>query len=196
MQPSRTLAPVSCARHRLAGLALLLGVAGIGRATLVVAYDPSFLPRAMGVASLKLEGGEYLGKKGAVLQASFFDCGPAALATLLRLLGYAPPGVDSVAKLAGTVPRGTSLGDLARAAGALGLHLEARRFARPVARDADLPLIAWTGRKHFVVVAARSPLGVLTILDPQLGRYRLAEGAFARHWSGEALVVVRDQNTQ
>lgn len=96
--------------------------------------------------------------------------------------------LDSLARLTETTPRGTSLGALARAAARLGHQLEVRRFTPPIPLNDVLPMIAWVGGSHFVAVAGRSDRGVHTILDPQLGTYRMPEAAFAREWHGEALV--------
>ncbi len=175
-------------RRFMAGLFLILALAIAGGAA-GVARNPNSPLRFVQTALIQMVGGEFLGEDGVVLQRTLYDCGPAALANLLQLLGIDPPPLDTLSTLTGTTAYGTSFAALRAAAGSLGVSLEARRFVPAVARVARLPLIAWYGRRHFVVVAARSPDGMLTVLDPQVGRYRAPERWFGKRWSGEALVL-------
>jgi ABC-type bacteriocin/lantibiotic exporter with double-glycine peptidase domain len=174
-------------RRVAAGLLLITAVAMTSAATRV-AQDPFALLRFTRVAMIRMAGGEFLGGDGVVLQRTVYDCGPAALANLLQLLGITPPPLDSLSTLAGTTSRGTSFAALRQAASLLGVSLEANRFVPSTVPQSRLPLIAWFGRRHFVVVARRSPDGMLTVLDPQMGRYRAPERWFGKQWSGEALV--------
>jgi ABC-type bacteriocin/lantibiotic exporter with double-glycine peptidase domain len=50
-------------------------------------------------------------------------------------------------------------------------------------------MLLWIRRDHFVLVTERAPDGMVTIVDPEVGRYRLSMRAFRRVWSGEALVL-------
>jgi ABC-type bacteriocin/lantibiotic exporter with double-glycine peptidase domain len=174
-------------RRVAAGLLLIAAVTMTSAATRF-ARDPFALLRFARVAMIRMAGGEFLGDDGVVLQRTVYDCGPAALANLVQLLGITPPPLDSLSTLAGTTSRGTSFAALRRAASLLGVSLEASRFVPPTVPESRLPLIAWFGRRHFVVVAGRSPKGMLTVLDPQMGRYRAPERWFAKQWSGEALL--------
>lgn len=179
--------PTSRSR-RVAAATLLLGItAGLGLLA-VMGARPTLAPRLLRMAQVQWQGGRLLGEEGVVLQRAANDCGPAALANLLILMGVTPPPLDSIATLAGTTPHGTSLGALARAAERLGLPARVRRFAPARVAAGAPPTLVWIGRSHFVVVAARSAEGVLTVVDPQIGSYRVPEAAFARVWSGEALV--------
>lgn len=127
---------------------------------------------------------------GAVLQSGMADCGPAALATLLRTLGGTSPPTDSLARLAGTGARGTTFAGLARAAHLLGVDNELRRLS-PAALDAlSTPVIAWVDGGHFVTVVPESSRYAL-VLDPLAGPYRIGQEALRRYWKGEALVPVR-----
>jgi len=124
---------------------------------------------------------------GAVLQSGLTDCGPAALATLVITLGGTPPSSDSIASLAGTGARGTTLAGLARAARALGLDAELGRVDPAALADMDTPLLAWVDEGHFVTVVP-DPSGSALVLDPQVGPYRIRGRALRRFWSGEALL--------
>jgi len=91
---------------------------------------------------IEWKGGDFLGARGVVLQRSFYDCGPAALANLFTLMGVRAPSLDSIARLAGTTPRGTSLGALARVGSHLGHEFEVRRYKPAKAPNEALPVIA------------------------------------------------------
>lgn len=167
---------------------VLLGVQVVVLSLALLARDPLALTRTAGRATLILRGGEYLGRSDVVLQGKAHDCGPAVLANLAYLLDVEAPPLGRLSRWAGTSVRGTNFAGLRRAADSMGIRLEARRFVPAYAGSSDLPLIAWVDRQHFVVVTRRAPDGTLTVIDPQIGRYRMPEQRFARLWSGEALV--------
>jgi predicted double-glycine peptidase len=175
-------------RRRRAGAMVLAALSVMLAVGAIAAAKPWWTVRLLRVAAIEWTGGDFLGTGGVVLQRSVYDCGPAALATLFLRLHLTPPSLDSLAKRAGTTPRGTSLGGLARAGRAFGVFLRPVRFtpARLTARL--LPCIAWVSGGHFVVIGDRDDSGVLTVLDPQVGAYRTHETRFARVWSGEALI--------
>lgn len=165
---------------------LLAGVAAVTAAA-AVPTDPLDAGRRAKRATIRARGGTFVSFPGAVLQSGPTDCGPAALATLLRTLGGEPPTVDSIAVLAGTGARGTTFAGLGRAARLLGLESDLVRVA-PAAKDSlDTPLIAWVEEGHFVTVVPDSSGSVL-VLDPQTGPYRIGVEALRGFWSGEALV--------
>ena len=187
---SHAAAPCGGGSRRHRALAVLLGVIAAAGMLGLLAPDPLRPLRAARRTSLAVQGAVYEGRAGVVLQRTLFDCGPAALANLLEIRGAPVPPLDSLARLAGTTATGTTLGGLARAATQLGLpvRLVRRDPARFTGTD-GLPMVAWVDRSHFVVVSDTSS-GMLTIVDPQIGRYRTSRGAFRRRWSGEALVSV------
>jgi predicted double-glycine peptidase len=171
-------------------VAILVGFLAAGGALLRLARDPLAPVRTVQLAMLRREGAQYLGRYGVVLQRTLFDCGPAALANLLRVEGRAVPSLDSLSALARMTARGTTLGGLQSAAVALGVRAEARRLDPAAALTAvELPMLLWIRRDHFVLVTERAPDGMVTIVDPEVGRYRLSMRAFRRVWSGEALVL-------
>jgi len=183
-----------CARRRAA--IVVLAVSGAFSLLAALAGDPARSVRALLRIVLLVEGAVYLGQRDVVLQRTPFDCGPAALANLLAVEGRRAPPVDSLARLAGTSTRGTSLGALAEVAGRLGLSVEVRRLdAASAPAPAQLPMVAWVRRSHFVVVLAGPGESTLTVVDPQVGRYSLPVAVFRRRWSGEAMVPVRPPRT-
>lgn len=172
-------------RRRAGGLLVL----GLG-ATLAVAFvpaDPVEGTRWASRAIIRARGGTFVTFPGVVLQSGFSDCGPAALATLLRTLGGTPPPLDSIAALAGTGARGTTFAGLARAARILGVPSELVRLDSVALAVLDTPVIAWVDEGHFVTVVSGSS-GDALVLDPQAGPYRISLRGLRRFWGGEALL--------
>lgn len=192
----RTLLPVQRGpervrtRRRLLACGVLLGVVATLAAVAAAPTDPAVLSRSVYRATIRARGGTFVSSPGVVLQSGATDCGPAALATLLRTLGGNPPPTDSLARLAGTGARGTTFAGLARTARLLGIANELRRLT-PAAMDAlHTPVIAWVDGGHFVTVVPDSSRSVL-VLDPAVGPYRIGWAHLRRYWSGEALVPAR-----
>ncbi len=177
------------AYRRLGATAILVVVpATIGIASFAV----SELPR-MGRIAARQEltdlGGSYLGTEGVVLQATLNDCGPAALANLLHVVGIDAPALDSLAMLAGTGPIGTRASGLIRAGASFGLPMTLEWIAPDEVAATPRPFIAWVNRNHFVTVTDLSPNGTITVIDPRVGRYTISEEDFRSIWSGEALLL-------
>lgn len=177
-------------RRRFLAWAVLAGVLGLTAAAAAAPTDPLAAGRGAYRTTIRARGGTFVSFPGVVLQSGASDCGPAALATLIRTLGGAPPPTDSLARLAGTGARGTTFAGLARTARAFGVANELRRLS-PAAMDAlHTPVIAWVDGGHFVTVVPDSSESVL-VLDPQVGPYRIGRARLRRYWSGEALVPLR-----
>ena len=92
---------------------------------------------------------EFLGDDSVVFQSALNDCGPAALANMMRAVGVEVPSTDTLAVLADMGPRGTTAGGLIRAADRFGLPLTLVRLTRADLRDARTPFIAWVNRNQF-----------------------------------------------
>ncbi|MDT8340313.1 MAG: cysteine peptidase family C39 domain-containing protein [Longimicrobiales bacterium] len=146
--------------------------------------------------ALERAGGTFLGWEGVVRQRGLVDCGPAALATLLTLLGVGVPPLDSLAALAGTGPTGTRAGGLARAGSRLGVPLTPRHLDPDTPGAHPAPFIAWVRQSHFVVVAGVDDAGRIHVLDPQAGRFLVDGKAFRRMWSGEAVLSFPDPSSR
>jgi ABC-type bacteriocin/lantibiotic exporter with double-glycine peptidase domain len=169
---------------------VLLGVVVTLAGTTAAPTDPVAAGRSAYRATLRARGGTFVSSPDAVLQSGFSDCGPAALATLLRTLGGTPPPTDSLARIAGTGARGTTFAGLAHTARLLGVAVELRRLSPAAMAALDTPVIAWVDGGHFVTVVPDSA-GSALVLDPQAGPYRIGRARLRRYWSGEALVPVR-----
>jgi len=171
---------------------VLLGVVLLGAAVGAAPRDPVSVSRWAYRAIIRARGGTFVSFPGAVLQSGMSDCGPAALATLLRTLGGTPPSPDSIAVLAGTGARGTTFAGLLSAARALGLSAELDRLDPAALAALDTPVLAWVDEGHFVTVVP-GPQGSVLVLDPQVGPYRIGTPALRRFWTGEALLPRPDR---
>jgi len=132
----------------------------------------------------------WLGALAEELQETRDGCGAASLATLLRTRGC-----DTPQHLVGCMCRvpggGTTLGRLARVAGALGVPAEVDLVDDLGA--VALPAILHLHRGHFVVLREwRGP--VATLVDPACGRIRIRAAALRRAASGAVLVVPRPRS--
>ena len=175
-------------RRRSAILTLVLMSGALALATLA-ASDLPRLGRLVARAELARSDAEFLGSDGVVFQSALNDCGPAALANLMRIVGVATPSTDSLMVLAGTKPRGTTAGGLIRAASRFNLSLMLTRLTPADLPHTRLPFIAWVNRNHFVTVTGRSLSGRLTVVDPTAGRYSISEEGFEKIWSGESILL-------
>jgi hypothetical protein len=171
------------------GLALGILLVGVlaGGCLSAASGDPGQPARWVYRTVIRARGGVFISFPGVVLQSGVADCGPAALATLIKALGGVPPRPDSIGSLAGTGARGTTFEGLARAARMLGVASELRRMGPAAMAHLPSPVIAWVDRGHFVTVVPDSGRYVV-ILDPGVGPYRIPVARLRRFWSGEALV--------
>ena len=177
------------ARRRTLAASTLLGLVLTVAATALLAVDPARLGRWAARIQVAADGGSYQGREGVVLQSTLSDCGPAALANMIRVLGLGTPATDSLGALAGTGPTGTRASGLIRAAEVFGLSLTLNRLRRGGIAETPKPFIAWVRKSHFVTVTEWTPDGRVTVLDPQVGRYTIGDTAFSKIWSGEAVVL-------
>lgn len=192
--PTRRSLPSRGRSRRAAALSILLATPLTVAAAGFLAADPMRLSRAAARAQVMVLGGSYEGREGVILQSGMNDCGPAALANVLKALGMGTPSPDTLEALAGTGPEGTRASGLVRAAAAFGLDLALTRVDWERRRQAPTPFIAWVHESHFVAVTERTQ-GRLTVLDPQVGRYSIGEPAFRSIWTGEAIVLARPTGT-
>lgn len=175
-------------RGAIAGL-VLTGVFLLAVAAAVLAAEPMGLSRLAARVQMVAAGASYHGTDSVILQSGPNDCGPAALANMILVLGQTPPSKDSLAVLAGTGPTGTWASGLIRAAAVLGLDLAFVRVSSNKRRHVPVPFIAWVRNSHFVTVSERSADAIYMVLDPQAGRFSIDEKQFHQIWSGEAIVL-------
>lgn len=134
----------------------------------------------------RLEGFDYRGSRGVVFQRSEVTCGVAALDMVLRALGADTTEVDSLRRLVMARGRGTSVGELVRAARSAGLQARGWVLPERALARAPVPFIAYMGG-HFVVVDSVGPEYVHW-RDPAIGRLRADLKKFNRAFTGRALL--------
>ncbi|MEQ1504112.1 MAG: peptidase domain-containing ABC transporter [Myxococcota bacterium] len=97
--------------------------------------------------------------------------------------------LSAVGALARVSRYGTSLYDVARAAGALGLRATPVQIGPDQLGDVSLPAIAHLADDGHFVVVWRAARGRVVVLDPALGVRRLRLDRFAAEWGGVLLLV-------
>lgn len=161
------------------------GIAGLQ----AQARDPLVALRGWGRLATWSRGGIWIGRSGTVLQQHLSDCGPAALANLIVLLGGAPPGLARLRAEADTDARGTKTGDLLRTARAYGLELRLVRLD-PEQLPRGRPVIAWVRPAHFVVVVPLHEHQRWLVIDPLTGAWAWHLETLTERWSGVVLQPV------
>jgi ABC-type bacteriocin/lantibiotic exporter with double-glycine peptidase domain len=183
--------------NRLAGRRAARLLAGSFGLLLLLTLLPSALRLALGAirfSDYPPRGAVVLDAGDVVRQRGDGDCGIAALLTLLHRNGIAATYADLAARLPveERAARGISLGGLARLGALFALPLDGYRLAGLGDAPAALPWIAHVRGAgavlgHYVVVERITPHAVI-VSDPAFGRLALPPAAFARIWSGYALV--------
>lgn len=127
---------------------------------------------------------------GKVLQSTVYSCGPAALATLLKMIGGGDNYYQQIIEMAQTDQTGTSMLALKRSAEALGY--EAAGYKMNIEDFATSgPVVAHVvidGYHHFTVVEGMAG-GFVYMADPTLGRVAMSVEQFVAIWSGAVLKV-------
>lgn len=128
--------------------------------------------------------------EGMVLQSTTYTCGPAALATLLKMLGSDNNYYEKITQLVQVDQNGSSLLELKHSVEALGYsaagyrkNIEELAFSGPV-----LAHVVINDYHHFTVVEGMAD-GYVFLADPTLGRVSISLEQFKKVWNGIALKV-------
>lgn len=169
-------------RSRL-GAAIVLG-AGI----VVVAgvFAGGFRDHAALRLAAGLNGAAFVEMGGGVHQRWGNDCGPAALAHAIRLLGIPAPYPDPGATVVLT-RRGCRFGDLGKECHRYGVVARIVRVPFDRLDEVEPPAILYLKRGHFVVFEGWRA-GHAVIHDPAIGRVEYERASLARRWRGEMMV--------
>lgn len=123
-----------------------------------------------------------------VTQSTPTDCGPAALATLLRFYLDVPAGEEEIMRLAKyRAERGTTLLGLEGAANAKGCAADSFLMSWPTLREqmatfpAPVVVRLLNPEPHFVLLLAIEN-GRVFLADPANGNVALSRDAFLRRW--------------
>lgn len=126
----------------------------------------------------------------AVLAPDYGDCGPAALATMVRHYGGCL-SVGEARDLLHTTLRGTTLANLKRGAEALGFLASPGRMPFDALDKIALPVIArlrGAGHGHYVVVHEVGSSNFV-IADPQRGLVSIPRAEFQAQWTGYVMLM-------
>lgn len=181
---------------RRAGAAVVL-LTAIVFITIVASFarGPVWATRVASRAVLRVSGIVVRDDPLAVLQSTLYDCGPAALATVLNVVLGHSPSVESLMSLSGTTHAGTSLSGLTAAAERAGLRVRAMGGPLDSVTPRRLPAIAFVDDNHFVVIRSYEPDGTVLVTDPAVGTYRAPRTRLRERWSGHAMMMVPDSST-
>jgi uncharacterized protein len=127
-------------------------------------------------------------KRKIVMQSTSYNCGPAALATVMNYVGIGCTEHD-LALLAGTDETGTTMYGLMQAARKRGLNARGVRKNADNLRISDIVFLNMDGKTHYSVIHHLGEKSVI-LADPSLGEIELKTDEFLKIYSGNALVIM------
>ena len=131
---------------------------------------------------------------GIVMAANNYNCGPAALATVLQSFGINTTDKE-LAKLAGTDKNGTNMYGLVQAAQKKGLVAKGLRLKVSELEPGNIVFLTINGKGHFSVIKNITSKTVY-LADPNLGNINMTLVHFKASYSGDALVVTNNANNK
>ena len=126
--------------------------------------------------------------KGVVMQSTSYNCGPAALATVLNNLGINTTEQELV-NLAGTDESGTTMYGLAQAAHAKGVQAIWIKLSVNELKENDIVFLNISGDTHYSVVKEITNESV-KLADPNLGNIEMDIDNFNEVYSNDTLVII------
>jgi len=134
-----------------------------------------------------------------VRQTTEYTCGPAALATLINLMGGKAEEME-IAKLSGTTEeKGTTMLGLKNASNKLGFKALGKKVSKEKVATMPTPFLAYTkneeGNDHFVVVK-KNENDTFFISDPGQGNIEIESSDFIDDFGGSILVIEYTEKSQ
>ena len=124
---------------------------------------------------------------GIVMQSTSYNCGPAALATVLNNLGINATEQELV-NLAGTDEFGTTMQGLMQAAQSKGIKANGMKLSTDELKKDNIVFLNVDGSTHYSVVKGVTNKSV-KLADPSLGNIEMPKEMFNEVYSGNALVI-------
>lgn len=124
---------------------------------------------------------------GVVMQSTSYNCGPAALATVLNNLGINATEQE-LAILAGTDESGTTMYGLVQAARAKGVNATGIKLSVNELKKNDIVVLIINETVHYSVIYKVTYYSV-KLSDPSLGNIIMPKKEFKKIYSGNALVI-------
>jgi predicted double-glycine peptidase len=126
-------------------------------------------------------------KSEIVMQSTSYNCGPAALATVLQEMGI-KCNESELAKMAGTDDTGTTMYGLMKAAIKKGLNARGMRIQAENLDSNNIVFLNIDGKYHYSVISQINE-NTIILSDPALGKIELTKNYFFKIYSGNALVI-------
>ncbi len=124
---------------------------------------------------------------GITMQSTSYNCGPAALATVLNNLGINTTEQE-LASLARTDKYGTTMYGLMQAAQVKGLKTVGMKLSLDKLKKNDIVFLNISGNTHYSVIREVANESV-KLADPSLGNIEIPKYEFKKVYSGNALVI-------
>jgi predicted double-glycine peptidase len=122
-----------------------------------------------------------------VMQSTSYNCGPAALATVLNNLGVNATEQE-LADLAKTDESGTTMYGLVQAVQAKGLKATGMKLSQDNLKKNDIVFLNISGSTHYSVVKEVTNESV-KLADPSLGNIEIPKKQFEKVYSGYSLII-------
>lgn len=129
----------------------------------------------------------YINDSGVVMQNDIWSCGPATLATLMKLLGFNVTQ-EELYNLSKTDNTGTSIYSLIQAAKLKGLNLTGVQISIVELKVNNIVLFDFDGEYHFSLIKAMNETHMM-FSDSYFGNFELTFGIFEEYFSGFAIVL-------
>lgn len=130
---------------------------------------------------------DFLSEDEIVMQSTSYNCGPAALATVLNTLGI-NCSEHEIAKMAGTDETGTTMYGLMKAAIKKGLNARGMRINMEKLGSKNIVFLNIDGKCHYSVINQITDFSVI-LSDPALGKIEITKKYFLKIYTGNALVI-------
>ena len=124
---------------------------------------------------------------GVVMQSTSYNCGPAALATVLNNLGINATEQE-LAILAGTDESGTTMYGLVQSARVKGVNAIGIKLSQDNLKKNDIVFLNISGNTHYSVVKEVTNESV-KLADPSLGNIEIPKKQFEKVYSGYSLII-------
>ena len=131
---------------------------------------------------------------GIIMATTDYNCGPAALATVMRNYFGINDTQDQLAALAGTDENGTSMYGLQQAVQKEGLIAKGMSISANHLVQGNIVYLTMTkGNGHFCVIMGRTN-NTIYLADPDLGNINMTYTNFKTVYSGYALVITNNSS--
>ena len=130
---------------------------------------------------------------GIIMANTDYNCGPAALATVMRNYFGINITQDQLAALAGTDKNGTTMYGLAQTAKQQGLIVKGFKLTAAELKPGNIVYLTVNGKGHYSVISKMTNTTVY-LADPNIGNINMTLSNFKAAYSGNTLVITTNTN--